>query len=68
MVEVMTHSGGKPHTNIGDRGQRWEIRGIVRGTGVEEVFGWTSEPGGGTMLESANLWPRYEKAWAVDRQ
>jgi hypothetical protein len=23
----MTHSGGKPHTNVGDRGQRYEIRG-----------------------------------------
>lgn len=22
----MTHSGGKPHTNVGDRGQRYELR------------------------------------------
>lgn len=22
----MTHSGGKPHTNIGDHGQRYEVR------------------------------------------
>lgn len=37
----MTHSGGKPHTNVGDRGQRYE----VRATGYPDpdgtaVVGW----------------------------
>ena len=50
----MTHSGGKPHTNIGDRGQRYE----VRATGYphqerESVVGWAETlEGAGTMLDS----------------
>lgn len=62
----MTHSGGKPHTNIGDRGQRYEVRGVMR-DGTVEVFGWTNEPKGGTLLEGAKLWPRYKTAFVIDR-
>jgi len=45
----VTHSGGQSHTNVGDRGQRYE----VRATGypkkdAEAVVGWAS------TLESAN--------------
>lgn len=52
---VMTHSGGKPHTNVGDRGQRYEVTYLptgpvtIRGqtfdplpTGERKVIGWAS--------------------------
>lgn len=40
----MTHSGGKPHTNIGDLGQRYEIRatGYPR-KDEESVIGWAQD-------------------------
>ena len=39
----MTHSGGQPHTNIGDRGQRYEVRATGYPKEDEEsVVGWAS--------------------------
>jgi len=45
----MTHSGGLPHTNVGDRGQRYEIRttGYPAAHQEEKVVGWA------TTLEGA---------------
>lgn len=37
----MTHSGGKPHTNVGDRGQRYEIRATGYPKDEKSVIGWT---------------------------
>lgn len=37
----MTHSGGKPHTNVGDRGQRYEVRATGYPQSEESVIGWT---------------------------
>jgi hypothetical protein len=52
--EEMTHSGGKPHTNIGDRGQRYE----VRATGYPKrdskaVIGWASTLEGAEEIAAA---------------
>ena len=38
----MTHSGGKPHTNIGDRGQRYEVRATGYPKDETSVIGWAS--------------------------
>lgn len=38
----MTHSGGKPHTNIGDRGQRYEIRATGYPKKEKTVVGWAA--------------------------
>lgn len=37
----MTHSGGKPHTNVGDRGQRFEVRAAGWPFEHESAIGWT---------------------------
>lgn len=44
----MTHSGGKPHTNVGDRGQRYEVRSTGYPKTDESVIGWA------TTLEGAD--------------
>lgn len=36
----MTHSGGKPHTNVGDRGQRYEVRASGYPKPEQSVIGW----------------------------
>jgi len=36
----MTHSGGKPHTNVGDRGQRFEVRSTGYPKMQTSVVGW----------------------------
>ena len=38
----MTHSGGKPH-NIGDRGQRYEVRATGWPKDGESAVGWTDD-------------------------
>lgn len=63
----MTHSGGQPHTNVGDEGQRYEVHGILH-DGTDEVFGWTNASDGAGLIASAKLWPRYKDAYVVDRQ
>lgn len=49
----MTHSGGKPHTNVGDRGQRYEVRatGYPKRDG-EAVIGWASTLEGAEKMAS----------------
>lgn len=63
----MTHSGGKPHTNVGDRGQRYEVR-YFNEDGAEKIFGWTDDPTGGAMVESIKLHPSMSRPRVVDRQ
>lgn len=43
----MTHSGGKPHTNVGDRDQRYEIRATGYPKDAESVIGWAFTVEGG---------------------
>lgn len=39
----MTHSGGKPHTNVGDRGQRFEVRATGYPKEEQSVIGWADD-------------------------
>lgn len=39
----MTHSGGKPHTNVGDRGQRYEVTVYDETKDERIVVGWTDD-------------------------
>lgn len=63
-----------PPEKIGDKGQRYEVRGVLPGrdekTGDDafEVMGWTSDPTGGSLLDSAMAWPRFKTAYVFDRE
>ena len=69
----MTHSGGKPHTDIGDRGQRYEVRYSSlddNGQAKPEVkvFGWAITLGGAaTMVSAINLHPSMTNPRVWDR-
>lgn len=65
----MTHSGGKPH-NVGDKGQRYE----VRATGYPKenhmsVIGWSDDVvGAERMMKAILLAPRCTSAEIFDRR
>jgi len=40
----MTHSGGKPHDNVGYRGQRYELH--VQDGGYDRRIGWSNDRAG----------------------
>lgn len=46
----MSHSGGRPHTNVGDRGQRYEVRATGYPKRDEAVIGWA-----GTLEDADEL-------------
>lgn len=60
----MTHSGGKPHTNIGDRGQRFEVRAMGYPKEGWSVIGWSSDQIG--ALEMALAITRAPSCSAVE--
>jgi hypothetical protein len=39
----MTHSGGKPHEDVGDRGQRYEVRATGYPKEEQSVIGWADD-------------------------
>ncbi|MCW5705462.1 MAG: hypothetical protein KIT82_23125 [Bradyrhizobium sp.] len=49
----MTHSGGKPHTNVGDRGQRYEVRATGYPKPDESVIGWATTLDGASDIAAA---------------
>lgn len=50
----MTHSGGQPHTNVGDRGQRYEVT-VYDGTlGKRIVIGWSDDHAGALKMAIAS--------------
>lgn len=49
----MTHSGGKPHTNIGDRGQRYEVRATGYPKDEKSTIGWAATLEGADELAAA---------------
>ena len=49
----MTHSGGKPHTNVGDRGQRYEVRATGWPSKEQSVIGWATTIGAAVELSSS---------------
>jgi hypothetical protein len=75
----VTHSGGKPHTNVGDRGQRYEVRMTGYGPNApgESVLGWSDTLDGARQMmkailtapscTSASIFDREEKATVIMR-
>lgn len=54
----MTHSGGKPHTNVGDIGQRYESTYFDPDTKTRKVFGWSNRYNvAEAMCRAINLHP-----------
>ena len=49
----MTHSGGKPHTNVGDRGQRFEVTYFDLYDKRRKVFGWSETAKGARELANS---------------
>ena len=49
----MTHSGGKSHTNVGDRGQRYEVRATGYPHAAESAIGWATTLDGASDIASA---------------
>lgn len=65
----MTHFGGKPHTNVGDRGQRYEVRSSGYPKTGWSVFGWSNDRDGATrMAESVRLAPSCIATEVLDRE
>lgn len=65
----MTHSGGKPHTNVGDRGQRYEITYYDPHTKTRKVFGWSTDlDGARAFAGSIDLHPSMEFPQIKDRE
>lgn len=65
----MTHSGGKPHTNVGDRGQRYEIRATGYPKEGENVIGWASTlDGAEDMMKSILKAPSCTSSTIHDRE
>lgn len=66
----MTHSGGKPHTNVGDIGQRYEVlaHGYPKNE-TDNVIGWSSTlEGAREIMEAILLAPGCTSAKIYDRQ
>ncbi len=61
----MTHSGGKPH-NVGDKGQRYEVRAVSM-QGKEFVVGWTEHPDGGGLVKIIEEHPVWVLSQIIDR-
>lgn len=49
----MTHSGGQPHTNVGDRGQRYEVRASGYPKEGDSVIGWSDTLDGADKMAAA---------------
>jgi hypothetical protein len=67
----MTHSGGRPHTNVGDRGQRYEVRMTGYGPNApgESVLGWSDTlDGAGQMMSAILKAPGCTSASIFDRE
>lgn len=65
----MTHSGGKPHTNVGDKGQRYEVRATGYPKAAESVIGWASTlEGADEMAAAIRLAPGCTSTTIFDRE
>jgi hypothetical protein len=65
----MTHSGGKPHTNIGDLGQRYEVRATGYPKTEQSVIGWTHTVDAAEKMSAAiRLAPGCTSTEIFDRQ
>lgn len=65
----MTHSGGKPHANVGDRGQRYEVTVFDDNKNERIVIGWSDDPKiASDMGTAAESRPSWKFAQVRDRQ
>lgn len=65
----MTHSGGKPHTNVGDRGQRYEVRATGYPKAEKSRIGLaTTLKGAEEMATAIRLHPMCTSTEIFDRQ
>lgn len=65
----MTHSGGKPHTNVGDRGQRYEVTYFDPRESCRKVMGWaTTSEAAQLMADSIDLHPSWQDPQIRDRE
>jgi hypothetical protein len=65
----MTHSGGKPHTNVGDRGQRYEVSATGYPRPEETIIGWLdSLDGAAKMAAAIRLAPGCTSTTIFDRE
>jgi hypothetical protein len=65
----MTHSGGQPHGNVGDRGQRYEVRSTGYPKAGENVIGWASTiEGASDMAQAIRKAPSCTSTSIVDRE
>lgn len=64
----MTHSGGKPHTNVGDKGQRFEVTFFNMATNTRQVLGWAiTQHGANEMAVAVELHPSWKFPQIEDR-
>ena len=64
----MTHSGGQPHTNVGDKGQQFEITYLDPDDNTRKVFGWaTTSLLASKMCDSVHLHPSMRQPLVRDR-
>ena len=64
----MTHSGGKPHTNVGDRGQRYEVTFEDPVLNLRRVLGWSDTVAGAEqMVRGIKAHPSWCNPEVVDR-
>lgn len=65
----MTHSGGKPHTNVGDNGQRYEVRAEGWPKADISIVGWVDTlEAAQEVLTSILLAPGCTSAEIYDRE
>lgn len=65
----MTHSGGKPHTNVGDRGQRYAVLTTGYPKPEKTVVGWaTTVEGADEMAKAFREHPSCTSTEIFDRQ
>lgn len=55
MERKVTHSGGKPHENIGDRGQRYEVSVFDEIKNKRIVIGWTASAVAARIMSEASM-------------
>ena len=64
----MTHSGGKPHTNVGDKGQRYEVTFFDEEVNLRRVFGWSEDYEGAVKMgETLVKRPSWRDFEVIDR-
>lgn len=65
----MTHSGGKPHNNVGDKGQRFEVTYFDPSEDKRKVYGWSDDAGiARKMGDSVDAHPSWRFPQLRDRK